>query len=187
MTLESRTSDGCGVRVAFQRLADRHAHNVVLLDGARIVPLLASAEGTDEEDWPPSPALQHATTAGEPGEETALLLVGMAGTSHYSASVESDAGQGSLVFDVACRVREHPRRLGSTYRAVVAALPVGQGVEFEIAGLVCRIEPLAAADQPLCRVEPTVEGVRIAAAEDANLALPATVRWRYRIAVRPVK
>jgi hypothetical protein len=77
---------------------------------------LASVEGSPEEEWPASPPFQALEVAERTGRPVALL-VGMAGKSHWSASVELDPRARSLRFDVACRVREEDAgSLGSTYR-----------------------------------------------------------------------
>jgi len=75
-----------------------------------------SIEGTPEEDWPPSPPLQELHLEARPDGKQLALLVGMAGTSHWSLSVEFDAAAGTAVFDVACRVKRAPGGLGSRYR-----------------------------------------------------------------------
>ena len=56
-----------------------------------------------------------------------MLLVGMSGKEHWSASVEIDASGQTLTFDVACRTSAAGIALRSTY---------------EIAGANCQLEPL---------------------------------------------
>ena len=46
----------------------------------------------------------------------ALLAVGLAGRSHFSASVRPHPERAdTLLFEIACRVKERPSWLGSTY------------------------------------------------------------------------
>jgi len=46
----------------------------------------------------------------------AVLGVGLAGRSHFSASVTACPDRpGALLFEIACRIREQPDWLGSTY------------------------------------------------------------------------
>jgi len=104
------TSDGL-LRVEFYRVADRYAHRIVHQQAPGV---LQSVEGDADDVWPPSPPLQQLSLEEHSGSAIALLL-GMAGKSHWSMSVEAKEQQ--LLFDVACRLSgEHPR-LSSTYQA----------------------------------------------------------------------
>src|SRR5690606_18911062 len=97
------------------RDGDRIAHRVDVLDRREFVPVLASLEGRPHDIWPSSPALQTVHLETRPGGEVALL-VGMAGTSHFSASIETDRAAGQVAFDIACRTASQPHWLGTTYR-----------------------------------------------------------------------
>lgn len=104
------------VEVVFVREGDRWTHEV----RCRGATVCASVEGAwsaaGDPRWPASPALQEVTAA-PPGARPALLAVGHAGRSHFSASVAVDPeAADSLVFEIACRVVEPPGWLGSTYR-----------------------------------------------------------------------
>ncbi|MCE9545258.1 MAG: hypothetical protein K8T25_07045, partial [Planctomycetia bacterium] len=122
--------EGAGWRASFHACGDRIAHTIGVVVAGRFVPLLASMEGTPDDDWPPSPPL---TTIDVPAKSgggsathpttttTAALLVGMAGRSHWSLSVELDAQAWRITFDAAVRLKELPARLGSAYRTMVAA------------------------------------------------------------------
>ena len=117
-----------GLRVVFRRLADRYAHVVEAVHGGEHVAIAESLEGTGEEDWPPCPALQqlHFETRADGGR--LALLVGRAGSSHWSLSVEAKPDSPRVIFDVACRLRESPLLLGSEYRLFSEAsrLPADQ-------------------------------------------------------------
>ena len=67
--------------------------------------------------WPASPVLVELSrvhTAGGP----AIVGVGLAGRSHFSACITPDAGSPDAIrFEVACRLHEAPGWLGSTYRS----------------------------------------------------------------------
>ena len=78
--------------------------------------LLASVEGTAAEPWPASPPFQQAHLESRPGGRQVVLLVGMAGSSHWSASVEIDPASDAALFDVACRMHGRADWLGSRYR-----------------------------------------------------------------------
>lgn len=105
---------GRGLRVVFERRGDRFAHRVELCVGGRSQLLLRSIEGDDSELWPPSPPLQQLSVE-ERADGDVALLVGMAGKSHWSASIAVERAARRIVYDVACRVRETPVRLGTIF------------------------------------------------------------------------
>jgi hypothetical protein len=89
--------------------------------------------------WPASPVLVELQSVAVPGSgergHEAIVGVGLAGRSHFSASITPDPREAdALRFEIACRLHEPPVWLGSTYRrgqrlvrltaaANVAALP----------------------------------------------------------------
>ncbi|MBS0211541.1 MAG: hypothetical protein JSS27_21575 [Planctomycetes bacterium] len=103
--------------VEFVRQADRVGHRLLYQVAADwVVPVFQSIEGSPDERWPASPALQHLHFETQAGRRVALL-VGMAGRSHWSASVSTDEAGEALIFDIACRLHSPAERLGSEYRA----------------------------------------------------------------------
>ncbi len=116
------------LQVVFQRHADRYAHQIICTaaDGSQIV--WASQEGTAEETWPSSPPLQTLHVETRLDGSQAIMLVGMAGRSHWSMSVEADEQHHQILFDVACRISEPPLWLGSSYQCleVAALLPAAR-------------------------------------------------------------
>jgi hypothetical protein len=116
--MEARNALGMGLRVEFERRGDRFGHVILLvMPGEEAVPLLESVEGGPSEDWPPSPPLQSLSIETLPDGRRAALLVGMAGKSHWSASIEAATpGEAALVFDVACRAGSIGGQPLSTYR-----------------------------------------------------------------------
>jgi len=102
------------LRIAYQHRGDRYGHRVVVAGPGGLTTLLQSVESVGDVTWPESPPLQEFEV--EPrGDQEVALLVGMAGASHWSASVEVDSDE--LRFDVACRTRDIAAHLGSTYLA----------------------------------------------------------------------
>lgn len=83
---------------------DRFAHQLVLVTPDAEWLLLQSVEGTDQEDFPPSPPLQDMSVERRVGSQVALG-VGMAGSSMWSLSVEALTGTGDLFFEWACQTR----------------------------------------------------------------------------------
>ena len=132
--------------------------------------LLESMEGTPDDDWPVSPALRELHFEDRADGRRLALLVGMAGKSHWSLSVELDAARGQLVFDVACRLRSPPARLGSRYRLCAARIPPNvpkspltiESIDGQSARLVMMADG-----------ELVVEPPRFAG------PWPSTIRWRY--------
>ncbi len=107
------------MRIAYQQQGDRFGHHIVIAKKSGLITLLESVEGAPDGPWPESPPLQELEV--EPrGDQEVALLVGMAGASHWSASVEVDTDQ--LRFDIACRTRDTATCLGSTYLVVNARL-----------------------------------------------------------------
>ncbi|HUY32922.1 MAG TPA: hypothetical protein VMV69_09085 [Pirellulales bacterium] len=178
--------EGGGLRVVFTRHADRYAHAVFRAVTARrsaskAAPadpslawaegaLLESIEGTPDDEWPASPALKELHFEDRADGRRLALLVGMAGKSHWSLSVELDAAASRLTFDVACRLRGAPERLGSRYR-------------FSAAAAECFLPPLTIEpiDGELGRLVTSVDGqLDIEPPAVAGL-WPRTVRWRYAV------
>src|SRR5439155_1224637 len=115
--IEAYDASGSGLRVEFVWRGDRYGHMISEVGPAGVVePLLESIEGTAADQWPASPPLQTLSVEELPGERRVALLVGMAGGSHWSASIEAVAEKGELIFDIACRHAAAPVWLGSRYR-----------------------------------------------------------------------
>jgi hypothetical protein len=111
------------IDVTFTWIGDRWCHRVTC--GA--AGCLSSVEGPRAEEsdprWPASPAFVELSRLDLP-QGPAILAVGLAGRSHFSASVSGDAARrGWVRFEIACRLVEPPVWLGSTYLG-----PAGQKV-----------------------------------------------------------
>jgi hypothetical protein len=163
--IEATDSNGVKLRVEFVWLGDRFGQVVSATESeGEVVSVLESVEGTKVDDWPPSPPLQSLRIEELPGGRCVALLVGMAGRSHWSASVEPVAGEAALIFDVACRHPPGAQWLGSRYRRLsegadklVVQPEMGRLVE----------------DQRGIAVEPA-----------AGAVLPATTRWKFKLGLR---
>ena len=133
-----RLSSG-GATLEFTWAGDRWAHRVFPASGEPVGPGSPAAdwqsiEGelapADDPRWPASPvlvelsrvALAPVHTGSQPARSTderasALVGVGLAGRSHYSASIAADPGRtDAFRVEIACRLQEPPLWLGSTYR-----------------------------------------------------------------------
>jgi hypothetical protein len=171
--------DGAGWRIAFERRGDRWAHRVELEAEGRFQPLFSSVEGSGDESWPASPPFQQLHFEDRPGGGRVALLVGMAGRSHWSASIEVQPDRGSAVFDVACRHKERPIFLGSCYRAAAGCAVVQQDRMVTIGAMLLHVEPSTVS--PVELVLDGQEEFRLAVSP-AGDAGPQTSRWRYRLA-----
>lgn len=175
---------GCGLRVTWYRDEDRYGHVIAYVAGPAATACLAVEFGRGRDPWPASPPLQQCSLERSSRGRQTALLIGMAGKSHWSQSVETDSTAMSLTFDVACRLHRQPLWLGSSYRASYpleaisssrVRLIVAAGVELALTG--------DAPDSPF-PVRMEVCGNRVAIAADlGKLQIPSTVRWRYRVAL----
>ncbi len=180
---DATTLEGLGVRVVFRRLADRFLHSVEATRETEKISLLESVEGTPEDDWPASPPLQELHFENRPDGSRLALLVGRAGRSHWSLSIEAAADASRLVFDAACRVREAPQQLGSEYRLPPALAASALGSEFgrrtavELGGgWRLSSESLDGAET---RLEAAASGIAIRPSLALSGGWPQTARWQY--------
>ena len=164
--------DGRGLRVRFDRLADRFQHSIDFLDGHSVHAWLTSDDDCRSDPWPKSPPLQQGSIE-ERGQERVALFLGMAGRSHWSLSVETRPERVAIDFDVACRAPAAPTWLGSSYRLVAAEnRPTHCNVRIlnDNVGLT-----IMRSDQALSIVW---TGRSLDSAVGQHW--PATIRWRYR-------
>ena len=115
-------------RAVFTWEGDRWSHTVTMAGGApKAVPqpdaavAWRSLDGPWPEDgdprWPASPVLVELSRMDGTDGGPAILGVGMAGRSHFSASIVRDPRVADAVrFEIACRLHDGPGWLGSTYR-----------------------------------------------------------------------
>ncbi len=170
----------CGpLEISFSRQHDRIAHAIRFRDQADC--FMQSVEGNDLDDWPASPAFRDLHRESRPGDRQVILLVGMAGTSHWSASFEIDPRQATIAADVACRLHQSPGPLGSRYDASSAAWSVTQQLAVaknpdHTAMAVLNVDHVSG------KLLHSARGLQIVPALDpANDRYPQTVQWRYRL------
>lgn len=176
-----------GIDVVFTWSGDRWMHRV-LLHGETV---WESVDGPwplgGDPRWPASPVLVELDRVGS-GPAAAIVAVGLAGRSHFSASVSRvpaapAAGEHDGLFDVlfelACRVHEPPPWLGSSYATPVSPpAPTDRLLLVPVSGcLLMPVEPGAPPSPPagMRRLRAVVE------AGTAPQPGPATVAWSYRI------
>lgn len=178
-SIELHLAEEAGLRTTFVWRDDRYAHVVALVapDGAHT--LFESVEGGPDDPWPPSPALQHLSMQGQ-GDQRVALLVGMAGKSHWSMSVEVAASGRGIVFDVACRINESAATLGSSYLSQGHALadPRTATGQLDASRYALVLDPDLPPD---CQsLETSTDRVRVRCLPPRS-TMPYTARWKYLV------
>jgi hypothetical protein len=172
-----------GLRIAFSWQDDRYGHEIAYVDQLTASTLLVTQRESDRLPWPASPPLQQISWLETvPGQRVALL-VGMAGKSHWSFSVEADRGSVGLVMDVACRVPSQPEWLGSTYQCQYEVSGQTPGAAcFDVGDRVCTV--MAESPSGSQSVAISSSGTRLSIAPRLDrINTPVTVRWKYRVAL----
>lgn len=173
--LSATLSSGSEAELSFERRGDRWGYTLSLIaSGGRRCVLVASVEGTPEQAWPPSPPLQALDRQTLADGRAVALLVGMAGRSHWSASVELDAARGAIRFDLACRHPAHPEWIGSTCHLTEAALAH------------LKLSPLAGTQVEVTRAPRAGWAGQLRAWPAEVAPLGGTARWGYELRLCPV-
>jgi hypothetical protein len=177
------------LRIRFAREGDRVSHCIELYEEGGFRTLLQSCEGTPAEDWPASPPLKELHFEDRPGGRRLALLVGMAGRSHWSASIELIPEVPVAVFDLACRIRLAPQSLGCRYEIAPDVTVEARETGVLLAGRLLLV-PDSAGPAAACldwqggqlsiRPQPTSSG------DPGSKGSPETVRWRFRFQVEAV-
>jgi hypothetical protein len=158
------------LRAVFDHRIDRWGHRIETRREDQWIAAFSSIEGDSPDDWPPSPAFQHIHVQSVAVHGPTALLVGKAGSTHWSAAVEADREAGVLRFDIACRLNCEPEHLGSTYSLFdVANQPALSQLRVEIATFNDAIQrTLDTSDKNV--------SIRV-----SSVAVPksSTVRWKY--------
>lgn len=167
------------LRVVFERAGDRFGHEIFWSTAGDRHGKLTSLEGSADDAWPKSPPLQSLHMETRPDGKQMVMLVGMAGRSHWSMTVEADETRNRLVFDVACRVHERPDWLGCTYSIRLENLRPGAIGDLSVTAWCGK----QLQDEIGLQIDDASGGVRIPARAD-DQATAQTVRWRYAIELR---
>ena len=189
--------DGFGLEVQFNQRGDRWHQKVFAVSEQAELTLLESVEGSADESWPPSPALQEVDMH-ELGKGQAALAVGMAGTSHWSASCsieKTDEDRALIKTDLACLVKELPAldqpnnrpKIGSTYSVKLSA----SNVEKHANGLCLNGDGFQVLLSPLENTQLLVEEDPQTKKSSVLLApvvvgnhFPQTIRWAFGLQIR---
>ena len=171
------------LRLLFERTGDRIGHSVVIVGKGGERRVLWSVEGDSADDWPASPPFQSIHVERPPSGAPRALLVGMAGHSHWSASIEAEAAAGRFYFDVACRVRAASMgHLASTYRS--RGMPYAHGEDRARLALddSDQITIELARQVGPARLEFTPAGMVVSPLVVESDESGRTIRWAYTIA-----
>lgn len=107
---------------------DRWAHRITTGEATIWTSLDGPCPPANDPRWPASPVLVELSTVsvprarvsvprGDAAVSQAIVGVGLAGRSHFSASIASDPHDAGVIrFEIACRLHDPPVWIGSTYR-----------------------------------------------------------------------
>ena len=187
----------CGaLRLSWQARGDRAGHCIETTIAGESTLLLESIEtlpGLDESaEWPPSPTLAN-WHAERRGASQIFMAVGLAGKTHWSASIEVKKVSGtvsdsqsrrealpdtfSIAFDIAARLNRPPGFLGSHYRCAWARHVVDAATVELAPGVLLRCDEATTR----WRLDNTTCTLVIEPHPIESDAFPQTARWRYSI------
>ena len=100
---------------------DRWAHRITTGEATIWTALDGPCLPASDPRWPASPVLVELSRVsvprGDAAVSQAIVGVGLAGRSHFSASIASDPHDAGVIrFEIACRLHDPPGWIGSTYR-----------------------------------------------------------------------
>lgn len=190
--------DGTTLSIEFERTADRFRHVLSIVEPENpehSCSILRSVEGNAQQQWPASPPLQELLIETRPTGPVALLL-GMAGTSHWSISVERSIEQTGFQFDCACRIVDPADFLGCCYNLLTYNKKESANVEASEFlrsgyGLSATVTPhySISISQADIQKNSAVDAIQFSgddglwriACQATETELPATIRWAYSI------
>jgi hypothetical protein len=176
-------AQGTGLGVALWRQGDRYAHALYAFGGAAETPLLlmASLEGNDREPWPTSPPLQQLIVEPREAGRNVALLIGMAGSSHWSLSIDVDSIGRLIVFEAACRCSTQPTEMGSRYRVRPVSRLSNRELQWHLPNS-GQVELVWPDSRGQCQHGPPRQTDWIVRPMDLSPPQwPATVRWNYAV------
>ena len=111
--------------------------------------------------------------------------MGMAGGSHWSASIEQYPAERALRFDIACRAKSRPENLGSRYRLAPrvqlhSADAESGPIRFTAGGISFELTGESNHDSPLPLLSAAEQELRVHFGEPGG-SDPQTYRWVYRL------
>jgi len=195
---EAYTVRGASLEISFRRAVDLWQHFVSFRTHAGSQLLLASDEGTPAADVPDSPALQDLRFEKLSDEIFEFQLLGQAGKGFYSAAVRFDGKVQAIDFDLCARGCSADSSVCTVSRYEIAGDSAASVKPQQDGALVVLVRGEPAVDLSPVPIEgiPTTECQLIGAELHRRIAAgcfgstpsdaprkPASVRWRYRIAL----
>lgn len=127
----------CQAAFAWREANGRFGHQIRVRGPDDWMEVISTIEDEGIDDWPSSPPIQQTAVHGA-ADAPIWFGLGMAGRSHWSASIEPT--ERGIRIEFACRVVGRPRWIGVTYRlgeAARVAAAEGNRMVLELAG--CRL------------------------------------------------
>ena len=167
------------LQIAFEWQVDRYEHALqVRRDGGPPAAILVSSSAGGQAEWPSSPPFQQLAIEQQAAGPVALLI-GMAGKSHWSASIEPLPQLVGFRFDVACRVTARPTQLLSTYRVPPAGrIEAVSPRRLSVIAESCTMQFELGDHGDL---EATASAESLAVRADVDGPIPGTRRWVYEV------
>lgn len=181
--IQSVDEQGTGLRVVFVKRGDRWGHVICTVEDAgqsheQLTPRLISIERDDRAGRPGSPPLQNMSIE-QRANGAVALLVGMAGNSHWSASVEAIDRERRVIFDVACRLGQTPvQSLTSWYLCNREVRPTDIGLELVLRESKRNMLDIVFGEELTPKLD------KMAFALEVRSCTSPTVRWKYEISLR---
>jgi hypothetical protein len=148
------------VLMAVGRAGHSHWSVVVSVNGTVPAPAVADAPPTGERQFTPGGGPPHSLLMPGPG----------------APALRSFAAP-RIAFDIACRIREAPERLGSEYRFLVSCRVIDD-TRLELAPRITLAVDVATTS---LTVDATVSTLKMAPHASASRELPQTARWQFSI------
>jgi hypothetical protein len=195
-----QTAGSPRARLEFAQVGDSIAHRVLLYSNGHWQSVLESVEFNTGDHFPVSPVFQQVHRSRVESDENrgdANMLIGSAGSCHWSACIVQDHvsqdasnepqedGAKLFTFDLACRCRNQPEWLGSTYR-LSPEITIDRSHALRFGFRQCRpyvqLKPLSltGSAEPSCQLKEDGKVVQLIC-NATRLTDAATYRWRYAI------
>ena len=186
--IDSLTLNGHRLIAKMQFEADRFVTELYLGSQTSTNLILRSEEGSSLDIWSASGPIQELLPH-QDGDKQCLAGVGRAGKSHWSTVLSTSTDEQSaetpyIDFDFACRAKERPEFLGSTYRlntdAVTLDLAENSGSESGSVTFRIRDQCIRCLASRGTVGQDITTGRIVISPESLAGELPQTVRWQYQ-------
>jgi hypothetical protein len=126
-------SDDQRLKVRFCWVVDRFVHQLLIDEQV----VACSVDGDGQTTWPPSPPIQQLSLEHINGSDV-ILGVGAAGRGHWSLSAQFELSD-TVTFELACRSKDQPKFLGSTYRLADSVCMQAADDRTQVDGMIARL------------------------------------------------